>query len=100
MPTEENRDTLYIKGFISNEPGGSVTVMTELLQQVIAQIEKLPADRQDEIAAQFLAQLKDEQKWETSFESTTDEQWDRMAAMVLQEIATGETVPLSTVFPC
>jgi hypothetical protein len=35
--------------------------MTELLQQVIAQIEKLPLDRQDVIAAWFLAELQDEQ---------------------------------------
>ncbi len=36
--------------------------MTELLQQVIAQIEKLPADRQDAIASRFLAELQDEQQ--------------------------------------
>ncbi len=35
--------------------------MTELLQYVIAQIEQLPLDRQDAIAAWFLAQLQDEQ---------------------------------------
>jgi hypothetical protein len=35
--------------------------MTELLQQVIAQIEKLPLDRQDAIAEWFLVQLKNEQ---------------------------------------
>ena len=35
--------------------------MTELLQQLIAQIEMLPADRQDAIAAQLLVQLQDEQ---------------------------------------
>ena len=64
--------------------------MTELLQQVIAQIEQLPLDRQDAIATQLITQLQDEQKWETSFESTTDEQWDRMAAMVRQEISRGE----------
>jgi hypothetical protein len=34
--------------------------MTELLQQVIAQIEKLPLDRQDAIAAWLLAELQDE----------------------------------------
>jgi hypothetical protein len=73
--------------------------MTELLQQVIAQIEKLPLDRQDAIAAICMAELQDEQKWETRFESTTDEQWDRIAEMVRQEIVTGETVPLNTVFP-
>jgi hypothetical protein len=36
--------------------------MTELLQQVIAQIEKLPLDRQDAIAARFLAELQEEQQ--------------------------------------
>jgi ferritin len=35
--------------------------MTELLQQVIAQIKKLPLDRQDAIAARFLAELQEEQ---------------------------------------
>jgi ferritin len=36
--------------------------MTELLQQVIAQIEKLPLDLQDAIAARFLAELEEEQQ--------------------------------------
>lgn len=73
--------------------------MTELLQQAIAQIEKLPPDRQDAIAAGLLAELQDEKKWETSFAATTDEQWERMAAMVRQEIISGETIPLDEVFP-
>ena len=72
--------------------------MTELLQKAIAQIQKLPPDQQDAIAARFLAELQDEQKWETRFAATTDDQWDRMAAMVRQEIAKGETVPLDQVF--
>lgn len=74
--------------------------MTELLRQAIAQIEKLPPDQQDAIAARFLAELKDEQKWSTRFRfaDTTDDQWDMMAAMVRQEIASGETVPLDEVF--
>jgi hypothetical protein len=38
--------------------------MTELLQQVIAQIEQLPLDRQDAIAAWFLAELQEEQQAE------------------------------------
>lgn len=74
-------------------------IMTELLQQAIAQIQKLPPDQQDAIAARFLAELQDEQKWETRFAATTDDQWDRMADMVRQEIAAGETVPLDEVFP-
>ncbi len=73
--------------------------MTELLRQAIAQIEKLPPAQQDAIAARFLAELQDEQKWETRFAATTDDQWDQMAAMVRQEIASGEMVPLDTVFP-
>jgi hypothetical protein len=73
--------------------------MTNLLQQVIAQIEKLPPDQQDAIAARFLAESKDEQKWEARFATTTDDQWDQMATMVRQEIARGETVPLDEVFP-
>lgn len=72
--------------------------MTELLQQAIAQIQKLPPDRQDAIASRLLAELQDEQKWESRFAATTDDQWDWMAAMVRQEIAAGETTPLSEVF--
>jgi hypothetical protein len=73
--------------------------MTELLQQAIAQIQQLPPDQQDAIAARFLAELQDEQKWEARFTATTDDKWDQMAAMVRQEIANGETVPLDEVFP-
>jgi phage I-like protein len=73
--------------------------MTELLQQAIAQIQQLPAEQQNAIAARFLAELQDEKKWETRFAATTDDEWDRMAAMVRQEIAKGETVPIAEVFP-
>jgi phage I-like protein len=73
--------------------------MTELLQQAIAQIQQLPAEQQNAIAARLLAELQDEKKWESRFAATTDAQWDRMAAMVHQEIAKGETVPLAEVFP-
>jgi phage I-like protein len=73
--------------------------MTELLQQAIAQIQQLPPDQQDAIAARFLAELQDEQNWEARFAATTDDQWDQMAAMVRQEIARGEIVPLDEVFP-
>jgi hypothetical protein len=73
--------------------------MTELLQQAIAQIQLLSPDRQDAIAASFLAELKSEQQWETRLAETTDDQWDRMAAMVRQEILMGEVMPLDEVFP-
>ncbi|MBW4661618.1 MAG: hypothetical protein KME15_23360 [Drouetiella hepatica Uher 2000/2452] len=72
--------------------------MTELLERVIAQLKSLPADEQDAIAARFLAELEDEQVWKAQFKSTTDEQWDRIADRVRQEIAVGEISPLSEVF--
>jgi hypothetical protein len=73
--------------------------MTELLQQAIDQIQLLSPDRQDAIAASFLAELKNEQQWETRISATTDDQWDQMAAMVRQEILMGEVMPLDEVFP-
>ncbi|NJK53010.1 MAG: hypothetical protein HC936_09640 [Leptolyngbyaceae cyanobacterium SU_3_3] len=73
--------------------------MTELLQQVISEIQKLPADQQDAIASRLMAELKDEQRWTEQFESTTDDQWDRLADMVRQEIAGGDIVSLDEVFP-
>ncbi len=73
--------------------------MTKLLEQVIAQLKTIPADEQDAIAARLLAEMEDEQKWKAQFESTTDEQWDRIAEMVRQEIASGDIAPLADVFP-
>lgn len=73
--------------------------MTELLQRVIAELEKLPEDEQDAIATRLLAELEDERAWKVRFESTTNEQWDRLAQMVRQEIVTGDTSPLDEVFP-
>ncbi|MGB5632211.1 MAG: hypothetical protein WBM86_05440 [Waterburya sp.] len=73
--------------------------MTELLQQVIAEIKKLSADQQDAIASRLMAELKDEQRWTEQFESTSDEQWEQLADIVRQEIANGETVSLDEIFP-
>jgi hypothetical protein len=73
--------------------------MTELLERAIAQLKTLPADEQDAIATRLLAELEDERVWKAQFESTTDNQWDRMAEMVRQEIAAGDTTPLAEVFP-
>jgi hypothetical protein len=72
--------------------------MTELLERAIAQLKALPDDEQNAIAARLLAEMEDEQTWKTQFESTTDDQWDRMAEMVRQEIAAGDITPLAEVF--
>lgn len=73
--------------------------MTKLLQRAIEEIEKLPVDQQDTIASRILADLEDEKTWAARFESTTDNQWDRLAEGVRREIAAGDTAPLDDVFP-
>jgi hypothetical protein len=72
---------------------------TELLQRVIAKLEKLPADEQDAIAARLLVELEDERAWSARFNVTTNEQWDHLAAAVRREIAAGDTASLDEVFP-
>ncbi len=63
--------------------------MTKLIKQAIAEIEKLPDDAQDAIAARLLADLANEKEWAARFAATADAQWDNMAAMVRREIAAG-----------
>ena len=73
--------------------------MTELLEQAITEIGKLPAEEQDAIASRILAELADEKEWATRFNATTDQQWDRLSELARQEISAGDTDPLEDVFP-
>lgn len=73
--------------------------MTERLRRAIAEIEQLPNDQQDAIATRLLAELQDEKSWTSKFEATTNSQWDKLAAMVRQDIAAGETLLLDELFP-
>jgi hypothetical protein len=73
--------------------------MIESLRRVIAEIEKLPTDTQDAIANRLLTELEDEKAWSDRFESTTDQQWDNLAAMVRQEMSAGDTISLDEFFP-
>lgn len=73
--------------------------MTKLLRQAIEEIEKLPSDEQDALAARILIDLKDEQAWTERFEATTDSQWELLAQSVRREIAGGDIAPLDDVFP-
>jgi hypothetical protein len=75
------------------------SLMTELLQHAIAELVKLPPEQQDAIAQRLLFELADEQAWAARFNSTSDEQWDRLAALVRQEINAGDIDPLDEVFP-
>jgi hypothetical protein len=73
--------------------------MTELLRRVITEIEKLSEEEQDAIATRLQAELEDEQAWKARFATTTDEQWDRLAAMVRSEITAGDISPLDEILP-
>jgi hypothetical protein len=73
--------------------------MTTLLRRAVAEIEKLPAEDQDAIAARLLAEVDDERQWDSRFASTTDDQWDRLVAEVRRDVAAGGTLPLDDVFP-
>ena len=73
--------------------------MTTLLQRAVAEVEKLPAEDQDAIAARWLAEVDDERQWDKRFAATTDDQWDRLVAEVRRDVAEGGTLPLDDVFP-
>jgi hypothetical protein len=73
--------------------------MTSLLQQAIAEIEKLPAEGQDAIAARIMAELADERAWTDRFNATSDGQWERLTQAARHEIESGDTIPLDDVFP-
>ena len=73
--------------------------MTELLQRAMAEIQRLPAEQQDAIAARILADLEDERGWDARFAATSDDQWARMVEQVRGDIAAGDTAPLDDVFP-
>ena len=73
--------------------------MIKLLEQAVAEIEKLPEDAQDAIAAHLLADLADEKAWAARMAATTEAQWERMAALARQEIGAGDTIPFEDVFP-
>lgn len=72
---------------------------SKFLQRAIEELAKLPEDEQNTIAARLLAELEDEQAWAAQFDATTDDQWDRMATLVRQEISTGNTTPLEDILP-
>ena len=73
--------------------------MTNLLQQAIAEIEKLPAEGQDAIAARIMAELADERAWTDRFNATSDSQWERLTQAARHEIESGDTIPPDKVLP-
>jgi hypothetical protein len=68
--------------------------MTELLQQVIAEIKKLPTDQQDAIATIILEELEDDRRWDESFARSPD-LLAKLAADAMVEYRAGKTQELN-----
>jgi hypothetical protein len=62
--------------------------MTELLEQALTEVQKLPEPEQDAIATLILEKLADERRWQESF-ARSQEQLARMAAKVREDIRAG-----------
>ena len=63
--------------------------MTTLLDQVIAEVQKLPPDQQDAIATVILEELEDEQRWDRAFAQSQDA-LARLAAKARADIRSGK----------
>ncbi|HUE70949.1 MAG TPA: hypothetical protein VMP01_08665 [Pirellulaceae bacterium] len=62
--------------------------MTQLLQQAIGEIQKLPDAEQDAIAAVILAELDDEKRWDEQF-ARSQSQLAKLAEKVREDIRAG-----------
>ena len=62
--------------------------MTQLLQQAITEVQKLPAAEQDAIAALILEELADERLWEQQFARSQD-QLARLAEKARDDVRAG-----------
>ncbi|MEM1308612.1 MAG: hypothetical protein AAGF98_03760 [Cyanobacteria bacterium P01_H01_bin.153] len=68
--------------------------MTELLEQAIAQLRSLDADKQDAIATLIIEELEDEAKWDAAFTNSQDLLAD-LAAEAIAEYHAGHTKALN-----
>ena len=68
--------------------------MNGLLEKVISELGKLSPEKQEMMAQLIMAELEDEQRWESSFASSQD-QLARLAEKVQQDINSGRVKPLS-----
>jgi hypothetical protein len=62
--------------------------MTQLLQEAIAEIQKLPDSEQDAIATLILQEIADERRWDEAFARSQD-QLARLTAKVREDIRAG-----------
>ncbi|ACK72658.1 conserved hypothetical protein [Gloeothece citriformis PCC 7424] len=67
--------------------------MTELLEQVIAQLKNLPSSEQDAIARMILEEIDSEARWEATFAKSQDI-LAKLAAEAMAEYRAGKTQEL------
>jgi hypothetical protein len=63
--------------------------MTQLLEQAIKELEKLPEAEQDAVATLILDELADERRWQESF-ARSQEPLARLAAKVREDVRAGQ----------
>lgn len=64
--------------------------MTQLMEKALAEIHKLPADKQDTLAAWILDELASDQLWDEAFAQSHD-LLETLADEALQEHRAGKT---------
>ena len=67
--------------------------MTKLLERVLEQVARLPAEEQDAVAAIVLDELASEERWAASFAKSQD-QLAKLAQEALADYKAGRTKPL------
>jgi hypothetical protein len=63
-------------------------IMTQLLEQALTEVYKLPPEKQDAIASAILEELEDEQRWQAAFAGSQDK-LAKLARKVRQDIKAG-----------
>lgn len=64
--------------------------MTQLLEEAMSELSRLPDGDQDRIAAMILEELEDDRKWDATFQRSHSE-LSKLADKVRMDIQTGKT---------
>ena len=72
-----------------------MAAMNALLKEVLARLDKLSPERQNELAAVLLAEMEADERWDALFAKSQDA-LETMADEALDEHARGETRPLDS----
>lgn len=62
--------------------------MTQLLEQALEELQKLPSTEQDAIASLIMEEIRDEQRWDEAFARSQD-RLEQIAAKVRADIREG-----------